>query len=687
MRLIRNQTLSFLRGDMTSADFELTYPPAWGPLGRDVYLRTYSRGDERWCDTVKRVVVASVAHDNSLSSDDAADLFELVYEFKMVPAGRHLWISGTELSYARSNCWVAGWGWEGDRNPSAHLRFLAARLFEGGGVGSDYSTAVLPNEVVSTTPVEVQVYCDSDHPDFHEVSGSAADAGITLHHSPVGRLVEDTREGWVDAWCALIDHAFSGGGNIIFDISRVRPKGAELKRFGGRASGPGPLVRALAGMVEVLNSATGRSLGPLDWMSLDHHAASAIVAGGARRSARMSIVNWADPAVFDFINCKSDTSQHWSTNISLAIDADFRAAVNDPLHAQHEHAVAVLNAAAAGMIANGEPGLVDVDLASEGEPVPVRVTNPCGELFLDDGVHTGVGMGESCVIGSVNLAKYGPDDEGAIQAFEKLGAYLVRAGEAKHTDDSAVGIEAKNRRIGAGFMGLQTWCAAKGAKLSELASRSDLLDLLSQFKDAVRRGADSQADALSAPRPIKVTAIAPTGTIALLAGTEPGVHPVFARKFVRRVRFTNTDPRLQEISSLGNPVEPCVYAADTSVVSYLTVADSYAEYGDLIEQADELSPSDFMALVAAVQGSFTDNAVSATGELPEDYTADELAADIRSGLGKVKGVTFFPPVSRPQAPFERISNDEWDKRVAIGEPVSGGPATQEECQGGACPIR
>jgi len=980
--LDRGMVRAFLSGQ---TDDSLLPEPAWGPIGKVVFERTYARdvpGEDRketWAETVRRVVLGNLSYtpERLALPAEAEQLFGLLYSFSAVPAGRHLWVTGVPVISSMSrNCFVSGFS----RSASSHFRFLAARLFEGGGVGANYSSDLLAVTPPVLAPVDVRFTCDESHPDFDRVADAAGDS--LLPGDPTGKTqvitVADTREGWVDAWCAIIDLACQPGEHrLVLSVSSVRPHGTPLRTFGGRASGPAPFVAAAKGIAEVLEGARGRRMDGLEAMAIDHHIASAVVAGGSRRSARLALMRWDDPLIFSFIDCKADQLSHWSSNISVEIDAAFRRAVADG----DRHANAVLRKVAEGMIRNGEPGLIDTGLASETEPVPLRAVNPClvgdtwvhttaglaqvrdlvgqqvrfvidgeewdsapegffstgvkpllrvdvdgtplyltadhllstpdgwrtagslaagdvvdlsdssgvtwggpgtreegrllgmsmtgripapgyerpdvvpaltsyygaaqgrltisdrmmsassdllngileaifdayatvedrcgsmrirldlppvdaavvgqirlallslgvrsavrdgalvivgthvdrfsktigfsdlerhsaisgrlpvqggraelmvgtvrsvvpagpeevfdvqvpgvnafvangvvahncGESFLasDDGTF-GVadGAGEACNLGSVDLARFGTDITAAAAAVGLVARFLYRSTTNPHPDPAAGRIEAVNRRIGVGIMGLQGWVAAHGRRLSELPNCPDLLDELTYLRRAARVAADELADALGTPRSVKVTAVAPTGTIAQLGGTTPGLHPCFARRFIRRVRFSDSDPAWQAEAAKGYRVVDDIYASNTKVVEYPMADTILARWPErLIEQSDEIDPAAFLDLIAAVQASYvggTDGqAVSATAHVDPSEDPGRLVEIIAARLGKLKGFTLFPALSRDLAPYEAVDAETYEAlRAALDATASTvGDSNDGECEGGACPIR
>lgn len=700
--------------------------PQWGPIGKEVYERTYARdvpivsagGDlldtrkELWAETVRRVVLGSLAATDPVHwrPNEDVDLFRLIYEFKAIPAGRHLWVTGTKVSDLSRNCWSAGFG----SRTSSHFRFLAARLFEGGGVGSNYSSDLLALTQPVSGTVDLSVSCRPTHPDYERVRSSAGQhlveydptnpairqLGVINHGQQTSLTtitVQDTREGWAQTWADVIDLACTPGTHrIVIDVSDLRPYGSPLVTFGGTASGPEALVQSLveiAGVLAGAHSDSPRRLTGLEAMAIDHTIASSVVAGGARRSARMSLLSWLDDDVFDFIGCKSDHMHHWTTNISVEIDDQFHSALADSAHPLHDRANRVLQAVSAGMAKNGEPGMVDTSAHSADEPQPVRIVNPCSEASLNSHPTPSGGVsGESCNLGSVDLASFGLDTEGATYAFELMSRFLYRATLTQHHDPTAMTIEAYNRRIGVGIMGLQGWVAAHGYRLSELPGNEDLEGKLTDFRFAIRLAANQLADELGLPRPVKVTAVAPTGTIAQLGGTTPGIHPVFARYFVRRVRYTNSSHGLVSLAATGHSIVPDIYAADTSVVEFVVrdaILDHYPQA--LIEQTDEIPVDQFLDIIASVQATFCGpldgQAVSATAQIPPDTDPAELAEVIRSRLGAMKGFTVFPAISRPLAPYSVMTEAEYLAAEDAGLVLSVGDSNSGECVGGSCPVK
>jgi len=659
-----------------------THPTQFGPIGEDVYRRTYSRlhngRQEDWPDTVRRVVDGNVALDVTVSDAERREMVALMDRFAVLPAGRHLWVTGVDgiAGEARRNCWRAPF----TTRLADHFEFLGSMLLLGGGVGANYSAEYL-RQAGAVHPFSLAIYCSPSHKDFEAVRAAA---GEFWTDAPGGELIEDSREGWVRAWGSVFDSAtYPAHTAVVLDLSNVRHAGAPILTFGGTASGPAPLVSSLVGITRVLNAAIGRPITGLEAMECDHAIASAVVAGGARRSARMSIMHWRDPLVLDFIRCKQDPMMHWTTNISVEVDGSFF----DALRRGDDHALAVLDEVVVGMHHNGEPGFYNVALSSVGERGDVRSTNPCGEVPLE--------MGESCNIGSVDIGWFGTDSAGAEKAFRLMTRFLIRQTLTDVTIKGGVEVESRNRRIGVGFLGLQEWAAAHGVRYEDIATSTTLRSQLRRFREVCRQEADSYCASLGIPRSVKVTAVAPNGTIAQLRGTQPGAHAILARWYLRNVRYTTGDPRIETAIANGLTVEPCVYAANTMVVSY-PVADPLIEkYGpEIVQQIDEVSVSAQFAVLAAVTEEFCGgddgNAVSFTASFdPSTITVDELRAAVRQWLPSVKGMTVFPAMSRPQSPYIAITQDEFEAMRDGTKTVFGDTGDEDlACSvGGACPIR
>lgn len=688
-----------------SSDHEIK----WGPSGEIVYSRTYSRKKldgsmETWPETVRRVVDGNLALVDArhILPTERDDLISLMEQFKLIPGGRHLWMSGVPGRQFLFNCHVSGW----TKNIEDHFSFTFLRLMEGGGVGANYSTRTMGSYPVSRA-VEVFIVCDPSHPDYEEMKNEGL---LTDEFSSdwTGSIeVEDSREGWDEALRDLFRAATgrTKHSKRVYDVSRVRWKGARIKSFGGTASGPLPLARMLLNVGQVLNNrfssgddydhdGTYEKLTPLDAMEIDHEIAQCVVSGGVRRSARMSILHWKDPWIAEFIACKSDHSKHWTTNISVEIDDEFLETLTDPREPQASFADEVLDAITVGMLENGEPGIWNSSLSNKDEPNYVEATNPCGEITLE--------AWENCNLGHVNMDAFYegyPYDtdrmDQLLYAHRLITRFLIRATYGDIQDATQRAVVDRNRRIGVGHFGVAGYLAKNGIKFSESHRDYEFWTILSLLQGEVNQAAEEYARQLRIPVPVKTTTVAPTGTIAKMPGRTEGIHPVMYKYFLRRIRFSmiHQPEAVQAIKLIdqGYPIEDDLYARDTVVITIPTkdtLIDEVNALGydgnEVVEDSDEISLYDMLAVQAMYQREYANNAVSFTINIPTGrYSVDDLKDALRLYLPELKGTTIFPETSRPQAPYQRISREQYEtnNNGAVDSSVD------DECATGACPVR
>ncbi|GAA3536820.1 ribonucleoside-triphosphate reductase, adenosylcobalamin-dependent [Nonomuraea rosea] len=675
---------------------------AFGPTGETVYNRTYSRtkadgSKETWPETVSRVVKGNIAliGDGHRATDPAEhhELYSLMHDMAVLPAGRHLWASGVRGRQYLFNCHTSGWT---DRF-SEHFEFSFLRLMEGGGVGSNYSSDFLVPYGRVRRVLEVHIVCDPGHPDYEAMQSAGLLSKQYSHEWDWPMVIDDSREGWADALSDLLDayvREDTRHFDRVFDVSNVRCAGSRLKTFGGTASGPLPLAKMLHEVAAVLNRSAGLTVSPLDAMAIDHSIAQCVVAGGNRRSARMAMLPWDDEYILDFIACKK-AGDHWTTNISVVIDNDWIDAISGTGEEDEQlHALAVLDAISHGMLHNGEPGVWNRDLSQVGETGQVFATNPCGEIALEPF--------ENCNLGHLNLAAFAYpqffDIEEAERAARLMTRFLIRATFGDVNDPNQRAILAKNRRIGVGLFGVQEALAVMGIRYSEAPKIPYVQAIFRKLKKIIRDEARKFSFALRIPEPVKVTTIAPTGSIAKLPGTTEGIHPIFARYYIRRVRFSTIDPdqvaQAADYQQRGYNVLPDPQAANTVVVeiptkeAVLERVEAAGHSGDILETAAELTLDQLLAFQEMIQTEFSDNAVSFTANLdPSKYTADEVADHIYRYAATLKGFTIFPERGYELAPYERITQQDYEDWVqATGlEAVEDG--IDEDCANGACPIR
>lgn len=458
--------------------------------------------------------------------------------------------------------------------------------------------------VVSVEPTEriEEVFC-AVVPDTHEF---VLEDNILTGNCYMMRA-EDTREGWGKLLERVAVASMTGGGVGVY-YGDLRGNGAPLRRMGGTSSGPLALMQAV--------NEVGR----------------AAVAGGSRRAALWAGLPWNHPDILSFISMKDWIPEVRAlkdrlygfpatmdgTNISVCLDDAFFAAYAAGDTLAREVFWRTLRSACN----SGEPGFsVDV-----GENTGEVLRNPCTEISSRDD-------SDVCCIGSVNLARiYSAADTNA--AVEVGTAFLVAGTVYSDVPYAEVAVtREKNRRIGLGLMGVHEFVARRGHRYGE---RSNALTV---FGGAyVRSGilADDYADAWGLSRPVKTRAIAPTGTIGIIAETTTGIEPVFAAAYKRRYLDRGTyrqqyvvDPTAKRMHRDGIDVEDA-YTIDTERrIAFQAEMQAYVDHGI----------------------SSTVNLPAWGSEKNNEDTVRPLGEMLLRYLPRLRGVTFYPDGARGGQPI------------------------------------
>jgi ribonucleoside-triphosphate reductase len=664
----------------------------WGPIGESVYKRTYSNrkadgSQETWPDTVVRVVDGNIGlvDPKFIEPDEREKLIQMLLKMEIIPAGRHLSASGIPGRQFVMNCHASGYD---PKDPAAHFSFLFDELLQGGGVGANYSNRYIHKIPLVNNRVDFHIACDISHPDYHEFEHL-----VTKHNGFNGALhvtIQDSREGWVEAAELLIGTFFNTDQMepkeriLIFDFSQIRPRGGLMKTSrNGVASGPAPLIKALVDIAKHLNGAHGRQLTSLDVMTIDHTLAACVVVGGKRRSSRMSVKSWRDPDIFEFINCKREDGAHWTTNISVEIDNEFVSSYQRG----NAHTKAVARAVVLGKRLNGEPGFWNRSLSQVGEKEPEKMycPNPCGEIGLHEW--------ESCNLGHVNMEPFGRrPSKDLLEAFRLMSRWLVRATFSDIPQQRQRKVVDENRRIGVGFLGFHAWLALRGMKYSTCWENSEVRMLLRKCRSYVTEEAISYSNAQGIPVPVKNTALAPTGTTALLYGTTSSGQAMMYPYFKRLVRYSNMDPELAVIKSEGHEVFIDEDAADTSIAVFWCEDPLVAKVraagwdpNEVLESQFEIPFETSLKVQEMLQTEYADNAVSFTiNLLPSQLPSEEgMELLLLKHLPNIKGTTVFVEKTRKNAPIQPITKSEFELFSGPKEVTQ----VEVECLNGICPIK
>lgn len=682
----------------------------FGPMGPDVLSRTYLRENsegkrETWDELISRVVNGNLNFITPKQpllvqptlEEERTDITQRMRDMRIIPAGRHLWATGIDTdSQFIDNCFMVDY--YNPDNLADHFCFTFMRLMEGGGVGTNYSDSFVRKLPKLTTSYPLVLICDPAHPDWTRDFGGESLQNICdtdyekWYHYPTKYHVEDSREGWSKALEVMMNR-FTGSDSepLVINLTSIRPYGTKIRGFGGSASGPFFLAKMLKNIFNILISSTvssrSQGLSSFEANLIDHEIAKAVVSGNVRRSARLGCKIWNDVHINEFIRCKEGNTAIWTANISV----DLASGGRDQFRKDWEAKTGMLWDVSARAHKNGEPGIINLDLAMRGrldyadwrfnELEPVVSPNPCGELYGRD----------LCCLGQVNMANHSTLED-MLESCRAMTRFLIRATFSKKPDPRLQEQVIRNRRIGVGVTGFHNWLVKNGIKYSESWRNPFVINTLRQMYETIRDEARSYSYYLRIPEPVKVTAIAPCGTISLLPGVAQGIHPVFALRFLRRTLYNTADANqvsiVERLRKEGALIEDSVYTPGTVCAAYLcedTIVQNAVD-PSLLEDAHDISIKDQLEVLAMFQEHFADNAVSFTANFDNTkVTVEEIAGTIVDYMGRVKGLTFMPFVhDRPQAPYTRLTKEEFDtmkKQMAVKA-----EALETECAGGACPV-
>lgn len=426
----------------------------------------------------------------------------------------------------------------------------------------------------------------------------------------------DSREGWAELMQKSTLALMTGAGiGVVY--SDVRHEGAKIKKTGGVSTGP-------LALMQMLNEA-GRG----------------IMQGGSRRSAIWAGLHWNHPDASKFITLKN-----WSedvkalkerdynfparldgTNISIILDDVFFTAYNDERHTNHSHAYATYWAVVRQMLETGEPGFSIDTGVNNGE----NLRNACTEVTSRDD-------SDICNLGSINMAKV-ESLEDMFEVVEVGTAFLMAGTLYSDVPYAEVDkIRTKNRRLGLGLMGLHEWLLKNGEKYGPSTNLHSYLSIYSGSGVV----ANNYANAWDITKPIKTRAVAPTGTIGILAETTTGIEPIFCVAYKRRY-LKGQAVHYEYV------VDPCAQRLIDSGINPDTIEDAYS-----------IDPERRVAFQAWLQ-KYVDHAISSTINLPawgskenNESTVQSFGNMLMRYLPNIRGITCYPDGARGGQPLSAV---------------------------------
>lgn len=501
-----------------------------------------------------------------------------------------------------------------------------------------------------------------------------------LHESDNVIVVEDSKEGWANAYHELVTGLYNG---VIqkWNVEGVRPAGARLKTFGGRASGPDPLVELFDFTVDTFLKAQGRKLTDLESHDIVCEIASVVVVGGVRRSALISLGDLNSDG-----HRTSKSGEWWQDNGQRALANN--SAVFDEKPSRDRFDAEWQSLIDSG---SGERGLFSREASKKQAAKFGRRsadidygTNPCSEIILRPN--------QFCNLSTVVVS--GEDDyltlASKVRAATILGTWQSTMTNFKYLRNIWKKNTEEERLLGVsmtGPFGNKLLNGAKGMRKTE--------EVLFALREVAVKTNRILAKSIGIPQAAAVTCVKPEGTSSQLTLTSSGLHAWHNLEYVRTVRIDRKDPIAQFMIDAGFPWEPDVMNPEHTAVFSFPIK---APEGALTR--NDISATEHLDLWMAYQRFWCEHKPSVTIYVkPEEW--DIVGNWVYDNFDEVSGISFLPHSEHTyqQAPYQDITSDEyneWVKRMpedvdwsmlSSYEFEDGTTGTQElACTAGACDI-
>jgi len=455
--------------------------------------------------------------------------------------------------------------------------------------------------------------------------------------------VDDSKEGWALAFRELISLLYAGS-VPQWDLSGLRPAGARLRTFGGRASGSGPLDDLFKFTVDLFKTAAGRKLNSIECHDLCCKAAEAVVVGGVRRSACLSLSN------------PSDDRMRYAKNGEWWVTAAHRSLANNSIAYTEKPGMDVFMREwlALHESKSGERGIFNREGAKRHVAGFGRrdnkhdfILNPCAEVLLRNA--------QLCNLSEVVVR---PDDtEESLMRKIRLASILgtmqatltnfsyVREIWRRNTEEEAL--------LGVSLTGIfdNPMTAGKGGKRK-------LADMLSKLRGHAVEVNVEWAKRLGINPSAAVTTVKPSGTVSSLCDSSSGIHPRFARYFIRRVRADLNDPLAKLMMDGGVPWEDDLHKKGNVVIFNFPMKSP-----DVSVVSEDVGAIDLLEIAKTYKESWTEHNVSLTVHL-NDNEWMEVGAWTYRHFDAIAGISFLPRSHvYKQAPFEEVRKEEYDRMM------------------------
>jgi ribonucleoside-diphosphate reductase alpha chain len=451
-------------------------------------------------------------------------------------------------------------------------------------------------------------------------------------------VVEDSKEGWADAYRQLIEELYQG--NVPkWDVSKVRAAGERLMTFGGRASGPDPLVDLFRHTIDTFTLAENSKLTPLEVHSIMCKIGEVVVVGGVRRSAMISLSDLDDPELR-----LAKSGEWWNDNPHFALANNSVAYEDTPERELFDEEWASLVASGSGERGIFNRAAVISKVQREGRrEVSDFGTNPCSEITLKSAQFcnlTSVVARANDTVGSLARKVRIASILGTIQATLTKFPYL-RPIWQENTEAEAL--------LGVSITGILD-CRL-------LTHENEALD--ETLKGLRRIAVDTNATYagyLGINKSAAVTCVKPEGTSSQLNDSSSGIHARHSAYYTRTVRADTKDPITEFMIDQGIPHEPCVMKPDTTVVFSFPVK---APEGAVTR--NDMTAIEQLELWLTYQRAWCCHKPSITVSVgPEEW--DEVGDWVYAHFDEMSGVSFLPRSDHTyaQAPYQDITAEQYE---------------------------
>ena len=498
-----------------------------------------------------------------------------------------------------------------------------------------------------------------------------------LYPSETTIVVSDSKEGWAKSLRQLIALLYSGE-VPRFDLRKVRPSGARLKTFGGRASGPKPLEDLFNFVITKFKGASGRRLSSLECHDILCKIGEVVVVGGVRRSAMISLSDLSDDRM-----AHAKAGAWWDGQGQRALANNSAVYEERPTIGQFMREWTSIYESHSGErgIFSRYASVLQASKNGRRDAEQEYGTNPCSEIILKPYQFCNL---TSCIVRSddtldtlrnkIRLATI----LGTFQASLTNFPYLRKIWETNTKEEALLGVS---------MTGILDNALMNNPNDPELPQR------LESLRDVAIATNAEFAAAVGINQSVAITAVKPEGTVSQLCSTASGIHPQHSKYYIRRVRADNKDPLTQFMIQSGFSAEPCFMKPDsTTVFSFpVKVAD-----GALLRE--NLSAIEHLKLWLMYQRHYCEHKPSVTISVKE-HEWMEVGAFVWEHFDEITGVSFLPydGGTYKQAPYEECTEEQyealkasiptgvdWDNFKEYDDNVEG--AQLLACTAGSCEI-